>query len=404
MASTETLFTENRMTTTETSTRSPKRLYRLVEPAYDDLNAVDETDFYSAALERTRERFGSECGIESILLARLDGFTWRPIAGRDESLSRALESLEPPEHRALRASRIAFAGSPFPFAAWLLGSRGEWLALFRLQEAPGEGTALLLQMARLAVQQRALEVGWTGILDRAREIQRSLLPDPLSSIEGFELDARSESADEVGGDVFDTIRLTPEVVGLMIADASGHGLPAALEARDVVVGLRMGASWQWKIEATIERLNRILCSSTLPSRFVSLVYGELDTTGAFNYINAGHPAPLLVTRDGYQWLPESDRVLGVSSESGYSVRRTQIPPGGVLLLYTDGVTECPSPAGEEFGIERLAGIVSVLRTFAAHHISAAVFDALADHTEGLPLPDDASLLVVKREAIGPPLS
>src|SRR5262249_41570238 len=176
--------------------------------------------------------------------------------------------------------------------------------------------------------------------------------------------ARSESADEVGGDVYDTIRLTPEVVGLMIADASGHGLPAALEARDVVVGLRMGASWQWKIEATIERLNRILCSSTLPSRFVSLIYGELDTAGPFNYVNAGHPAPLLITADGHQVLSESDRVLGVSPDSDYSVRRTQIPLGGVLVLYTDGVTECPSPSGEEFGVERLAGIVSVMGTYA----------------------------------------
>jgi sigma-B regulation protein RsbU (phosphoserine phosphatase) len=241
-------------------------------------------------------------------------------------------------------------------------------------------------------------VGWTGILDRAREIQRSLLPDPLSSIPGFELDARSDSAEEVGGDVYDAIRLTPEVIGLMIADASGHGLPAALEARDVVVGLRMGASWQWKIEATIERLNRILCSSTLPSRFVSLIYGELDTAGAFNYINAGHPAPLLITAEGYQPLPESDRVLGVSPDSDYSVRRTQIPRGGILLLYTDGVTECPSPLGEEFGIERLAGIVSVLGTFAAPRITTSVFDALTEHAAGLPLPDDASLLVVKREA------
>jgi len=384
------------MSATDAAAREPKRLYRLVEPVYDDLDEVDESAFYSSALERTRERFGTECGIESVLLSRWDGFAWQAIPGGDDRLAAIFDDLDVAEHRALRASRIAFAGSPIPFAAWLLGSRGEWLALFRLQSLPAEGTVLFLQMARLAVQQRALEVGWTGILDRARDIQRSLLPDPLASIAGFALDARSESAEEVGGDVFDTIRLTPEVVGIMIADASGHGLPAALEARDVVVGLRMGASWQWKIEATIERLNRILCSSTLPSRFVSLVYGELHTGGAFHYVNAGHPAPLLITADGYEWLPESDRVLGVSSDSVYSVRRAQIPPGGLLLLYTDGVTECPSPSGEEFGIERLAGIASVLRTWAARNITAAVFDALADHAAGLPLPDDASLMVVQR--------
>src|SRR5262249_47951677 len=181
------------MTTTDADTSAPKRLYRLVEPAYDDLSAVDEVGFYRIALERTQERFGAECGIETVLLATRDGFSWKPVAGRsvgksDNGLIVALESLDAHEQRVLRASRILFASSPFPFAAWLLGSRGEWLALLRLQTLPVDGTALLLQMARLAVQQRALEVGWTGILDRAREIQRSLLPDPLSSIAGFELD------------------------------------------------------------------------------------------------------------------------------------------------------------------------------------------------------------------------
>src|SRR5262245_54189017 len=190
------------MTATDTDTSAPKRLYRLVEAAYDDLSAVDGVTVCRTALDRTQERFGPECGIEAALLAARDGSSWKPVAGKsvarlDDGLIDALKNLEAHEQRVLRASRILFASSPFPFAAWLLGSRGEWLALFKLQTAPLDGTALLLQMARLAVQQRALEVGWTGILDRAREIQRSLLPDPLSSIAGFELDARSESADEV---------------------------------------------------------------------------------------------------------------------------------------------------------------------------------------------------------------
>src|SRR5262249_57939061 len=97
------------------------------------------------------------------------------------------------------------------------------------------------------------------------------------------------------GDGCDGIPLAPDAVGLRIGDASGHGLPAALEARDVVVGLRMGAARNLKIDATIERLNDILCGSTLSSRFVSLVYGELDRSGWFDYLNAGHPAPPLVT-------------------------------------------------------------------------------------------------------------
>jgi phosphoserine phosphatase RsbU/P len=204
------------------------------------------------------------------------------------------------------------------------------------------------------------------------------------------------SADAVGGDVYDAIALAPDALGLMIADASGHGLPAALEARDVVVGLRMGAARHLKIDSTLERLNEILCGSTLSSRFVSLVYGELDRSGWFDYINAGHPSPLVLTRHGGRSLPESGRVLGVSRDSAYRIGHAEIPRGGLLLLYTDGVTECPSPSGEEFGVERLAGIARVLHGAPAAHIVSAVFDALQEHCCHDRPPDDASVLVARR--------
>ncbi|MGH9364458.1 MAG: PP2C family protein-serine/threonine phosphatase [Thermoanaerobaculia bacterium] len=379
-----------------TSAEYPKRLYRLVEPCYAELEAADTAAFLRAALDRTRERFGEDCGIESCGLARREGTVWRAILGTDPELLECFDCLDAAERGMLLKNRIAFSAAPRAAAVWLLGARAEWLAVFGLSQPPDEGSALLLQMARLAVQQRALEMGWTGMLDRARAIQRSLLPDPLPDLPGFDLAARSESAEEVGGDVFDAIRLSPEALGLMIADASGHGLPAALEARDVVVGLRMGAARQLKIHATIERLNSILCASTLSSRFVSLVYGELDSSGSFDYVNAGHPAPIILAPAGTHRLPESGRVLGVSPDSVYRVGHAEIPPAGMLLLFTDGVAECPSPTGEEFGPERLVAIASALAGSSSTHVCSAVFDALVEHSAGLPLPDDASVLVAKR--------
>lgn len=377
-------------------THAPKRLYRLIEPVYGDLPVGDVAEFFRLALDRTAERFGSECGIAAALLARREGARWKVAAGADAELLERIQRLSRAEHEIFVAEKTAFWKAPFPTAIWLLGSGAEWLALLRLSRLPDEGAALVLQMARLAIQQRALEAGWTGILDRARAIQRSLLPDPLPELPGFDLAARSESADAVGGDVYDAIRLAPDAVGLMVGDASGHGLPAALEARDVVVGLRMGAARHLKIDATIERLNRILCESTLSSRFVSLVYGELDRSGWFDYINAGHPAPLVLTRHGARSLPESGRVLGVSPDSSYRIGHAELPPGGALLLYTDGVTECPSPSGEEFGVERLAGIAQVLLDAPAAHVVSAIFDALQAHACHERPPDDASVLFVRR--------
>ena len=378
---------------TKDAAPEPKRLYRLVEPAYANLPDREGAELYLAILERTRERLGQECGILGAAVARREGPGWRCVGGTEPELIDRHQRLPPGEREALLVDRVAFSAQPFPTALWLLGTRAEWLIVFRLADPPDEGGALLLQMARLAVAQRVLESGWTGILDRARAIQRSLLPDPLPDLAGFDLAARSESADAVGGDVFDALCLSPDALGLMIADASGHGLPAALEARDVVIGLRMGAERHLKIDATIERLNRILCASTLSSRFISLVYGELDREGFFDYINAGHPPPVVLTRDAARRLPDSGRVLGVSPDSSYRIGHAEIPPGGLLLLYTDGVTECLSPAGEEFGVERLVGMAQVLCGAPAPHIVAAIFDALAEHSWGERLPDGASVFV-----------
>ena len=80
----------------------------------------------------------------------------------------------------------------------------------------------------------------------------------------------------------------------MLADASGHGLPAALQARDVVIGMRMGQAEDEKITATVSRLNRVIHRSGLASRFISLFYGELEETGNMAYVNGGHCPPLLL--------------------------------------------------------------------------------------------------------------
>jgi len=374
----------------------PKRLYRFVEPCYAALAGADDVALLSSALETTLDRFGEDCGIRAGVVAHWEGARWRAVSGSDPSLLSELMSLSPAERETLARDHIVFACGDAPALFWLLGARSEWLAVYRLARVPEEHVALLLQMCRLAVQHRLLENGWTGLLDRARAIQRSLLPEPLPRLADFDLAARSESAEAVGGDVYDAIPHPPDVLGLAIADASGHGLPAALEARDVVMGLRMGAAQHLKIASTIERLNRILCGSTLASRFVSLVYGELDADGGFHYVNAGHPPPLVLADNEAVPLPEAGRVLGVSPDSLYRVGHAFVPKGGTLLLYTDGVTECPSPRGEEFGVERLIRMSNALADAPASHLCAAIFDALFDHSGGASLPDDATVLIARR--------
>src|SRR5262249_26479741 len=153
---------------------APKLLYRRVEPVFSDLPTDTLADFFRLALDRAAERFGADCGIEATLLAQREGARWRPVSGSDESLLDRLQRLSRAEDEIFAAEKAAFWKAPFPTAIWLLGARADWLAMLRLGRVPDDGAALLLQMARLAVQQRALEAGWSSTLDRARAIQQSL--------------------------------------------------------------------------------------------------------------------------------------------------------------------------------------------------------------------------------------
>lgn len=375
---------------------SAKQIFRLLEPSFLDIDTRSAPDFFARAVARTRERFGADIGISSHALFERDGGRWTRIRGDDPLLQEAVDSLRPEETAVLHASGSLLRETPFPAAVWLLGSRREWAAVLRLASASDEHGALVLKVAHMAIQQRAQQAGWRDMLDRAKAIQRSLLPDPIPSLAGFDIAARSDAAEDVGGDVYDAIPLGGDILGLLIADASGHGLPAALEARDVVIGMRMGAARDLKITATLERLNRILSASALSSRFVSLVYGELHRDGVFEYVNAGHPAPLVVGPEPAVSLTETGAVLGILRQARFRVGRTTIPPGGTLVLYTDGVVECPSPDGHEFGVGRLRGIADVLARASAATLVSAIFDALADHGGGLQAPDDASVLVARR--------
>ena len=114
---------------------------------------------------------------------------------------------------------------------------------------------VLLESIRAAIGMKMREQALANQMAQARTIQHSLLPARLAVPAGFDIAALSHPAEEVGGDVYDVQEVEEGVVGLMLADASGHGLPAALQARDVVIGMRMGQAEDEKINATVARLN-----------------------------------------------------------------------------------------------------------------------------------------------------
>ena len=178
------------------------------------------------------------------------------------------------------------------FAAVSFGGERYLLSFDVHPKAREEDLLLALGIIRTVVDSKVRTERLEGLMQDARRIQQSILPRAVPQVGDFELFGLSLPADAVGGDFYDFLPLGDQSFGAAIADASGHGLLAALLVRDIYVGLRMGIGSDFKIARTIERLNRILNKSRLTTKFVSLFYGEFETNGDVVYVNAGHPAPL----------------------------------------------------------------------------------------------------------------
>jgi sigma-B regulation protein RsbU (phosphoserine phosphatase) len=246
------------------------------------------------------------------------------------------------------------------------------------------------------VDQRIRQERFEGIMEEARQIQASLLPRRMPRFGDFEIAGRSNPSEIVGGDFYDVIPVSDQILGIAIAYAAGHGLPAALQVRDVYTGLRMGVARDFKIVRTVERLNRIIHDSHQTTRFVSLFYGELETSGNFIYVNAGHNPPLLLGESGVAPLTQTGMVLGPSREASYSRGFVTLAPGHTLLLYTDGIVEARDARGREFGMDRLGRLLATLRENSAEEVVRAVFERVTEFAGVLPAEDDRTVLVVRR--------
>ena len=282
------------------------------------------------------------------------------------------------------------------FAAILVGERDEYAISFTLKGRVDEvRTAYALNTIRHVINLKLRQQALFDILLEAREIQISLLPRTNPQMREFEIHGKSVPAEVVGGDLYDYISISEGVLGLAIADASGHGLPAALQARDVIIGLRMGMAEDLKIVKTLEKLNRVINRSALASKFVSLFYGELEANGNFIYSNCGHPPPLLYHRERFRQLREGGPVLGPTVGHRYLRGYVHLRPGDALLLYTDGVTEAADASDAEFGVDRLRQFLAENAHRPASDIVERLFKTIQDFS-GLAAPrDDQTVVVVK---------
>jgi sigma-B regulation protein RsbU (phosphoserine phosphatase) len=290
------------------------------------------------------------------------------------------------------------------FAAIAVGD-DEYILSFSVDPAAPEDDLLAsLGILRLAVDQKLRQDRYVSALQEARRIQMSILPKRAIRRGSIEVSGFTSPAELVGGDYFDFIPVSDRLLGVAIADASGHGLPAALQVRDVYTGLRMAVERDFKIVRTVERLNRIIHESRLTTRFVSLFYGEIEDDGNLMYVNAGHPHPLHFHAKSVTPLVQTGVVLGPTGNATYSRGFRRIEPGDALLLYTDGMVEAHGEGDEEFGVGRLVKAFEELREKPGDEIARALIQRVGEWSGGGEPEDDRTVVVLKRHDDGTAVS
>ena len=250
-----------------------------------------------------------------------------------------------------------------------------------------------LNLVRYTINQRLRAERFESLIVEAQRIQQSILPQRVPQYAGFEIWGKTMPAAVVSGDFYDFIPISDNILGLAIADGSGHGLPAALVVRDIYMGLRMATDRDFKIVRTLEKLNHIIHRSRLTTKFVSLFYGELETGGIIIYCNAGHNFPFLLKGPRIQDLPSGGPVLGPTPDATYTRGFAKLDPGDLLCLYSDGIIEAHDRRDREFGLDRLQRIVKAGRERTAREIGEEVLARVAKW--GRQREDDQTIVIVK---------
>ncbi|GAK53818.1 conserved hypothetical membrane protein, SpoIIE and 5TMR of 5TMR-LYT family [Candidatus Moduliflexus flocculans] len=268
----------------------------------------------------------------------------------------------------------------------------------KLATALSTQAAVSIENARLHAEQLERE-RIVKELEIARNIQQSLLPSSIPTLAGAEMAAMSLPAKEVGGDFYDLIPITPDALGLVIADVSGKGVPAALFMALSRALMRANSLRVNEVAQSVIQTNRLILECATSGLFVTLFYGIIEPKQRIlRYVSAGHNPPILFrSATGEVELLEAEGIaLGVIDEIELEEKTVTVEPGDVIVMYTDGVTESINTQEEEFGEARLIEEIKQHHALPAQELMSRITnDILAEFTQGEPQFDDFTMMVVK---------
>jgi sigma-B regulation protein RsbU (phosphoserine phosphatase) len=267
----------------------------------------------------------------------------------------------------------------------------------QILDALAADAASILDNARLVERERERQ-RLEQEINIARDIQQALLPRdfreyPHLAVTGFNLPCLS-----VGGDYFDVFPLGEGRTAFLIADVSGKGLGAAI-LTTMLQGALSGMTLGIDPARVVNHVNRFLCSHSEVGRYATMFFGILDQEGHLEFINAGHPSPILIRRGvADEAFTEGSFPVGLVPEAQYTAVCLKLEPGDTLVLFSDGVTEAADPDEQMFGTTRLKELLTGQPECPLEQLQKCVLEAVENFARGAHQADDLTLLIVRYRA------
>jgi serine phosphatase RsbU (regulator of sigma subunit) len=269
----------------------------------------------------------------------------------------------------------------------------------QILDALAADAASILDNARLVERERERQ-RLEQEINIARDIQQALLPKNFKDYPHLAVSGVNFPCLSVGGDYFDVFPLDDKRTAFLLADVSGKGLGAAL-LTTMLQGALSGMTLGTDPARTFNHVNRFLCDHAEVGRYATMFFGILDEAGKLEFINAGHPSPILMRQGrAEEAFTEGSFPVGLVPEAEFATATLQLEPNDTLFLFSDGVTEAMDPDEQLYGVPRLVEVLEGKTDLPLDEIQKTVLESVENFARGARQADDLTMLVVRYRAAG----
>jgi len=264
----------------------------------------------------------------------------------------------------------------------------------QILDALAADAASILDNARLVERERERQ-RMEQEINIARDIQQALLPRDFREFPHLDVSGCNFPCLAVGGDYFDVFPIGEGRTAFLLADVSGKGLGAAI-VTTVLQGALSGMTLGTDPARVFNHVNRFLCDHSEVGRYATMFFGILDLDGHMEFINAGHPSPMLIRQDTVEEaFTEGSYPVGLVPDAVYTAACLKLQPGDTLVLFSDGVTEAMDPDEQLFGVPRLRDVLVGKTNTDLDEIQKTVLESVENFARGARQADDLTLLLVR---------